>query len=78
MEVLEGEVNFMGSLPRSENNVFRPMLHPVGVNLLMFTCILKYAEKSKIGVKVKVKRRLKCRRKVWGLTLLSTVYVILR
>ena len=38
VEVLAGEVNFMGSLPRLENNVFRPMLHPVGVNLLMFSC----------------------------------------
>ena len=36
VEVLAGEV-FMGSLPHLEN-VFRPMLHPVGVNLLMFSC----------------------------------------
>ena len=38
VEVLAGEVNFMGSLPRSENNVFRPMLHPIDVFLLNEIC----------------------------------------
>ena len=28
MEVPAGQVNFRGSLPRSENNVLQPMLHP--------------------------------------------------
>ena len=28
VEVLVGQVNFRGSLPRSENNVLQPMLHP--------------------------------------------------
>ena len=29
MEVPAGQVNFRGSLPRSENNILQPMLHPV-------------------------------------------------
>ena len=28
VEVKAGQVNFRGSLPRSENNVLQPMLHP--------------------------------------------------
>ena len=28
MKVPAGQVNFRGSLPRSENNVLQPMLHP--------------------------------------------------
>ena len=37
VEGLAGQVNFKGSLPRSENNVLQPMLHPD----------LSYLEKSK-------------------------------
>ena len=34
MEVPEGQVNFRGSLPCSQNNVLQPMLHPVCVTTI--------------------------------------------
>ena len=40
VEVPAGQFNFRGSLPRSENNVLQPMLHPglhisTGLNMLL-------------------------------------------
>ena len=34
MEVTAGQLNFRGSLPRSENNVLQTMLHPDMHNIL--------------------------------------------
>ena len=38
VEVLAGESTLGAACPAQKIMFFRPMLHPVGVNLLMFSC----------------------------------------
>ena len=42
MEVPAGQVNFKGSLPRSENNGLQPMLHPVWQKYPTYDTVIIY------------------------------------